>query len=261
MTPRRQFCRVVTLLTALLILTGCTHLQPTAAARDSTVDLIAASLGGLPGETEQLTVVFPVRPDSTQGVVYLFDRRADGWSLQAGPLPSVVGRNGFARPGEKREGDGRTPAGLFPLEFAFGYATSIATKMPYRQATDDDLWVDDVNSKDYNQWVKRGQTNASSFEEMKLGDHRYRYGLATGYNRHPVVAGLGSAIFIHVWKEEGISTSGCVALAETDLVAILEWLDPGKNPMVLMGRQRDLALLPGLSGLASVPDSCNQGLP
>jgi L,D-peptidoglycan transpeptidase YkuD (ErfK/YbiS/YcfS/YnhG family) len=173
----------------------------------------------------------------------------------------MVGRNGFARPGQKREGDGRTPAGLFPLEFAFGYAPFITTKMPYRQATDDDLWVDDVNSTDYNQWVKRVQTTASSFEKMKLGDHRYRYGLATGYNRHPVVAGLGSAIFFHVWLEEGISTSGCVALAEADLVAILEWLDPGGKPLVLMGRPRDLALLPGLSGLAAIPDRCNQGVP
>jgi L,D-peptidoglycan transpeptidase YkuD (ErfK/YbiS/YcfS/YnhG family) len=193
--------------------------------------------------------------------VYLFDRQDAGWSLLTGPLPAMVGRNGFARPGEKREGDGRTPAGLFPLEFAFGYAPSITTKMPYRQATHDDLWVDDVHATDYNQWVRRGQTAASSFEEMKLGDHRYRYGLVTGYNRHPVVAGLGSAIFIHVWLEEGISTSGCVALAEADMVAILEWLDPGKKPLLLMGNPRDLALLPGWSGLTSIPVRCEQGLP
>jgi len=245
----------------LFIVTGCTHLQPPAPARDGAVRMIAASLGALPSETEQLLVVFPVCPDSTRGTVYLLERRGAGWSLQAGPLPAMVGRNGFARPGEKREGDGRTPAGLFPLDFAFGYAPSITTKMPYRQATGDDLWVDDVNSMDYNQWVKRGQTTASSFEEMKLGDHRYRYGLVTGYNRDPVVAGLGSAIFIHVWLEEGISTSGCVALAEADLIAILAWLEPEKTPMVLMGSPRDLAQLPGLSGLAAVPDSVENGLP
>jgi L,D-peptidoglycan transpeptidase YkuD (ErfK/YbiS/YcfS/YnhG family) len=55
-----------------------------------------------------------------------------------------------------------------------------------------------------------------------------------GYNRHPVEPGLGSAIFIHVWLEQGVSTSGCVALAESDLVAILDWLDPEKKPMILM---------------------------
>ena len=111
MKSRRQFYRAVTLLTALFMIAGCTHLQPPPPATDSTVALIAASLGGVPGETEQLLVVFPLRPESTRGIVYLFDRRGAGWSLHAGPLPAMVGRNGFARPGEKREGDGRTPAG------------------------------------------------------------------------------------------------------------------------------------------------------
>jgi L,D-peptidoglycan transpeptidase YkuD (ErfK/YbiS/YcfS/YnhG family) len=193
--------------------------------------------------------------------VYLFARHGAGWSLQAGPLPAMVGRNGFARPGEKREGDGRTPSGLFPLEFSFGYAPVMTTKMPYRHATDDDLWVDDAHAPDYNQWVRRGQTTASSFEEMKRVDHRYRYGLVIGYNRHPVVAGFGSAIFIHVWLEEGISTSGCVALAEADLVAILAWLDPENKPLILMGDPRHLSLLPGWSGVASTPVRCGRAEP
>ena len=209
----------------------------------------------------QLVVAIPLRSDATRGVMYLFDRRATGWSRLAGPLPAMVGRRGFARPGEKREGDGRTPSGLFPLEFAFGYAPTITTKMPYRQATDDDLWVDDVHAPDYNQWVKHGQTTASSFEKMKRDDHRYQYGLEIGYNRHPVVTGLGSAIFIHVWLETGISTSGCVALAESDMVAILDWLDPEKKPLILMGDPRDLPLLPGWSGVASTTDSCKPGEP
>ena len=215
----------------------------------------------VPSDTRQLMVVLPLRSDATRGVVYLFDRHATGWSRQAGPMPAMVGRSGFAPPGEKREGDGRTPSGLFPLEFAFGYAPAMTTNMPYRQATGDDLWVDDVHAPDYNQWVRRGKTTASSFEEMKLGDHRYKYGLVIGYNRHPVVAGLGSAIFIHIWLEEGIRTSGCVSLAEADLVAILDWLDPEKNPLILMGDPRQRPLLPGWSGVASPPDRCEPGEP
>ena len=206
-------------------------------------------------------VALPLRSDATRGIVYLFERHEAGWLRRAGPLSAMVGRSGFARPGEKREGDGRTPSGLFPLEFAFGYAPTMTTKMPYRQATDDDLWVDDVHAPDYNQWVRRGQTTASTFEDMKRVDHRYQYGLVIDYNRHPVVAGLGSAIFIHIWLEEGISTSGCVALAEADLVAILGWLDPEKKPLILMGDPRHLPLLPGWSGVASTPNSCEPGEP
>ena len=60
-------------------------------------------------------------------------------------MDAVIGRNGFAPPGEKCEGDGRTPSGLFRLKTAFGYPPSVPTQMPYRQSQEDDLWIDDPN--------------------------------------------------------------------------------------------------------------------
>ncbi len=82
------------------------------------------------------------------------------WRQAMAPMNAVVGRNGFAPAGEKREGDGRTPSGLYRLGTAFGYAESAVTKMPYRQALADDLWIDDPNAPDYNRWVKQSQTQA-----------------------------------------------------------------------------------------------------
>ena len=96
---------------------------------------------------------------------------------------------------------------------------------------------------------------------MKRSDQLYKYGLVIGYNRHPVVAGLGSAIFLHVWPGEGFSTSGCVALAESDMIAILGWLDPENKPLILMGDPRHLPLLPGWSDVAATLDRCKQGEP
>jgi L,D-peptidoglycan transpeptidase YkuD (ErfK/YbiS/YcfS/YnhG family) len=261
MKPVRLFLMHLVLWAMLIMITGCIPRHLPVSAGECAADLIIATSATIPADTGQLIVTLPSGTDVTRGEVYLFARNDAGWSLQAGPLPAMVGRNGLARPAEKREGDGRTPAGLFPLEFAFGYAPIITTKMPYRQATDDDLWVDDLHAPDYNQWVRRGRTTALSFENMKLGDHRYRYGLVIGYNRHPVVPGLGSAIFMHVWQQEGVSTSGCVALAESDMVAILEWLDPEKNPMILMGDPRSLHLLPGWSGTTSTPVRCEGRVP
>ena len=113
----------------------------------------------------------------------------------------------------------------------------------------DDLWVDDVNSPDYNSWVKRGETAAGSYEEMKRPDPLYRHGIVIDYNRHPVVRGNGSAIFIHVWRGEGKATAGCVAIAEQELVRIIDWLDPAKQPMIVMGNRAELADFPGLAGL------------
>ncbi|UFS69582.1 L,D-transpeptidase family protein [Geomonas sp. RF6] len=187
----------------------------------------------LPASTAQLVVV--ADDGGARATVYALQRSPDGWHTRLGPLEASIGKKGFARIGEKREGDGKTPSGLFPLEFVFGYAASAPTRMPYRQATENDLWVDDPSSPDYNTWVRRGETSASSFELMKLPDHRYRHGVVIGYNRDPVVKGRGSAIFIHEWLEMGRPTAGCVALNEAGIVSLISWLDPGEHPMILMG--------------------------
>lgn len=245
----------------ILVLTAASFGGPTRTVRADTngkervTAVLPASVA--PG-SGQLLVAVPVGAGSSLAYLYALERYKGGWATVAGPLDATLGGNGFAGPGSKREGDGRTPSGLFPLEFAFGYAPAIDTRMPYRQATVDDLWVDDPGSHDYNQWVRRGSTSARFFEEMRLPDHRYRHGLVIGYNRNPVVPGLGSAIFIHVWREKGGATTGCVALAETDLVALLAWLDPAEKPAILMGDPADLAGIADLSGFAAPAPSDRQ---
>lgn len=250
------FLRLLGMLLLLTTASGCSLVRQNRPDSATGPLELAGSLARAAPGSGQLLVVMPVRTGSSRAFLYAFDRTEEGWAAFAGPLKAMAGRNGFARPGEKREGDGHNPAGLYPLEFAFGYAPAIDTRMPYRQATADDLWVDDEKSPDYNQWVKRGQSSAASFEEMKLPDHRYRFGLVIGYNRNPVVAGLGSAIFMHVWREQGSSTAGCIAMAEVDLVKLLAWLDPAKKPLILMGDPCDLAALQGLEGLTT---ACHPG--
>jgi L,D-peptidoglycan transpeptidase YkuD (ErfK/YbiS/YcfS/YnhG family) len=163
------------------------------------------------------------------------ERHGQGWSDLSGPIPAVVGRNGFATPGAKREGDGTTPSGTFCLEEAFGYAPRIETAMPYRQIREDDIWVDDPASPDYNQWKKKGAVMTRSYEEMRRADGLYEVGIVIGYNRSPALSGRGSAIFFHIWQGRGIPTSGCVAMAREDLLRILSWLDPLKAPAAILG--------------------------
>ena len=197
----------------------------------------------------QLLVVLTETDNTSLANVYTLEKDLNGWKHRCGPLPAMIGRNGFAPPGEKREGDGKVPTGMFPLESAFGYAASINSRMSYRQTTEDDLWVDDVNAPDYNKWVKRGQSRATSFEALKIADQRYQLGIITGYNRNPAISGLGSAIFVHTWLEEGFTTSGCVALDGEQLRQILKWLEPAKKPMILMGTRTALAPIPLLASL------------
>jgi len=162
------------------------------------------------------------------------ERRGQTWSFVFKPILAVAGRAGFAAFGEKREGDGRTPSGVFPFEQAFGYAEAIDSAMPYCRIDEDDVWVNDPASPLYNTWAKKAMAGPFSFEEMRREDGLYRVGIIIGYNRHPVKKGLGSAIFVHPWRARGAATSGCVAMAERDLRLILSWLHPEKLPVAIL---------------------------
>lgn len=162
------------------------------------------------------------------------------WEIRAGvwrqvfAAQAVAGRGGFVPPAAKREGDGATPAGIYPLGLVFGYAAAAPTAMPYRQITAADHWVDDPASSQYNTWV-HGDPQAASWEDMLRPDGLYRYGIVVEYNTAPVIPGKGSAIFIHLWRGPDEATSGCIALAEADLVRLIAWLSPTDNPVIVLG--------------------------
>lgn len=154
--------------------------------------------------------------------------------LTFGPVPASVGRTGVIDAEKKREGDGHTPAGLYALPFAFGYAPTIVSAMPYRESTADIIWVDDPSAPDYNRWTTRSASQAKSFEVMRRDDGQYEIGLVIAYNMEPPTPGAGSAIFLHVWKAPGAFTSGCVAVEKGTLDVLLARLDPAKEPRILI---------------------------
>ncbi|OGX38309.1 MAG: hypothetical protein A3C36_02495 [Omnitrophica WOR_2 bacterium RIFCSPHIGHO2_02_FULL_52_10] len=154
------------------------------------------------------------------------------------PMSAVLGRNGLAASGEKREGDGRTPAGIYQIKRAFGYAPRVDTRLDYRQATANDFWVDDPASAQYNQWVT-GAPPAVSHEILRRDDRLYQYAVVIEYNTAPVVPGRGSAIFLHVWRGKGIPTAGCVAVSPKNMQKFLKWLDLPRNPVIILSDDQD----------------------
>ena len=166
--------------------------------------------------------------------VYALEKSNLTWRRAMAPIDAVVGRNGFAKDGEKREGDGQTPSGLYRLGTVFGYAETAVTRMPYRQALADDLWIDDPNAPDYNRWVKQTETQAASYEKMRRDDDLYKYGIVIEYNTDSVIKGYGSAIFFHIWASPKSTTAGCVAVSEDDILKILAWLNPEAHPVILI---------------------------
>ena len=159
-----------------------------------------------------------------------WQKKEEKWLVKYKDLPVSLGRSGVVSALQKKEGDGATPAGSYRLRRAFGYEP-FATSMPYIQVTKQHYWIDDVASPLYNQLVV-GKTEAKSYEEMRRKDELYKLGLVVEYNTEPIVAGKGSAIFMHIRKGPGVPTSGCIAMAEKDIKKLLQWLKPEQNPAV-----------------------------
>lgn len=134
--------------------------------------------------------------------------------------PCRLGRSGI-KP-DKREGDGATPIGRFPLRQVFYRADrgpAPKTSLPSRALTTVDGWCDDPASADYNRPVTL--PCAASHEEMWRTDSLYDLVVVIGHNDSPVVPQMGSAVFLHVASPDGAPTAGCVAFDKADLLDIL----------------------------------------
>jgi L,D-peptidoglycan transpeptidase YkuD (ErfK/YbiS/YcfS/YnhG family) len=187
----------------------------------------------IPVETKQLVHVKTESSNDIQGKMICYERKESSWIAEGDLTAVVVGKNGITKPETKKEGDGRTPAGLYRIGMAFGYAENAETKLEYKKVTKEDLWVDDEKSPDYNRLVK-APTRAKSFEVMRRKDDAYKLGSVIEYNTDPIVPGKGSAIFMHLWSGPKKPTAGCVAMSEESMTSLLRWLDKDKKPMIFI---------------------------
>lgn len=205
----------------------------------------------LPAATTQLLLVTTTDWETSTATLQRMEKSADQWHAVGERIPVRVGRNGLGwgvglhQDGDgvqKLEGDGKAPAGVFPLGMAFGYEEQapVGLQMPYRIASERDYFIDAVDSPDYNRWrhIPLEQANEPkqywrSFERMRRDDHQYELGMIVGHNLFPTTAGRGSAIFLHVWLNPDTATSGCTAMAKADLLSVLTWLKPAANPLLL----------------------------
>lgn len=175
-----------------------------------------------------ITVTAPSRSatSATLRVYRVVDRRR---ILVFGPWTARVGYNGIARPGRKREGDGKTPSGRFGFSFYFGVQSKLAFAFPFRHAYSYDYWDDDPASPRYNEWVNIHRHRAGANPEPMHQVPAYDYAAVIAYNTARV-PGRGSAIFLHVGT--GSATAGCVSLPRSELIKVLRWLRPADHPAI-----------------------------
>ena len=132
----------------------------------------------------------------------------------------ALGRGGVRA--DKREGDGATPAGSFPLRRVMYRADRLAapeTALPVRALGHDDGWCDDPEHPAYNRPVTA--PFAARHERLWRDDALYDVVVELGFNDDPVEVGRGSAIFLHRARPGYGPTEGCVTLALEDLLALL----------------------------------------
>jgi len=126
----------------------------------------------------------------------------------------------------KREGDGATPAGRFPLRRVLYRPDRLApprTALPIAPLSPCDGWCDDPGHPLYNRPLRL--PHDARHEELWRSDRVYDLIVILGHNDAPVVPGLGSAVFLHVAQPDYAPTAGCVAMAAGDLLAILAGVD------------------------------------
>ncbi len=146
----------------------------------------------------------------------------------------AIGKGGFIHASEKREGDGKTPLGSYHLRECWYRPDKLdkpITALHARAIAPNDGWCDAPDHARYNQHVSLPFD--ASHERLWLdADDVYDLIIPLGYNDAPVMAGKGSAIFLHVAKPDYSPTEGCVAIAKSDLWALIPELSPQSSIII-----------------------------
>ena len=149
-----------------------------------------------------------------------------GW-LTAGSqtIPVALGRGGIIA--NKREGDGGTPKGTFRPRRLWWRADRHPrpqTFLPIRAIRPEDAWCEDPHSRHYNQPVRLDRDHGG--DRLKRDDHLYDFIIEIDHNTCPRVAGLGSAVFLHLARQDFSPTAGCVSMTKSAMLRLLRRLGP-----------------------------------
>lgn len=172
-----------------------------------------------------------VQASGVHAVVSAWERYGDEWTEAFRTEDGWVGRNGVTN--QKKEGDGKTPVGVYEMRRAFGIAPKPQTAFPYTQIVQGDEWVDDAFSPFYNQFVSASapvERTWNSSENLNGYPVEYHYALVIEYNTDPIVPGAGSGIFFHCSANK--PTSGCVSVPEDFMAQLLAFLQPGDKIVI-----------------------------
>ena len=183
-------------------------------------------LAQVPADSSQVLEAIGAGPNSPNATVVLYQRTAAGW--QAGSSwPAHDALDGWTA--DKRQGDLRTPIGVFTLTDAGGLLANPGTKLPYDQSSEFT-----ISGRGF-----EGEPLAGAFDYVIAINYNRKTGVSPLDDTYPLGYEKGTGVWLHV--DHGGPTHGCVSIPRADIITLLRTLDPAQHPVIVMGDAASLA--------------------
>ena len=186
-------------------------------------------------KTDQIMIVIPSKNSLNLATFYYYIKKGNIWN-EFMISEAHIGKNGI---GKEREGDYKTPIGLYQFNSYFGIADNPGAKVPYIKLNNSLYWNGDSDSPKYNQMVNiEIYTNFDISKSEHLIDETsaYQYAMNINYNENGVPY-LGSAIFLHCYTKS-LYTAGCVAIPHSNMIKVVQ--NVNKNAMIIIDYEENI---------------------
>ncbi|MEV4539844.1 L,D-transpeptidase family protein [Asanoa sp. NPDC049518] len=199
---------------------------------------LASRLRTLPASTRQVVIVYSSGYGTSYASLETFEQTNGVWRAKFDKMSARIGSKGFSD--NHQEGIATTPTGVYSFgSTMYGVNADPGVKYNYHKLVTDDWWNENPDSPAYNSF-EHGDDPGGFSEALWEEVPQYNYFAVINYNIPVKVAtpARGSGIFLHVMGSG--ATAGCVSLSQTNLLHVLEWLDPDANPRIVMAPSANL---------------------
>jgi L,D-peptidoglycan transpeptidase YkuD (ErfK/YbiS/YcfS/YnhG family) len=203
-------------------------------------------------DSKQVVLVTAKSWNATTGTVRTFEKKNQTWTATQSSTQANLGYGGLVSGNKRKQGTGKTPTGTYAIKWAFGIKPDPGASLKYTKVDSDDAWTynprvpstynifQTSNKKwlSYGNYVERLTTYGKQYNYVAVLDFNLPEGKITqganGINRTDESANTarGGGIFLHV--SNGKNTAGCIAVPQKFMKNVLRWLDPKKNPVIVI---------------------------
>ncbi|NSL43298.1 hypothetical protein [Streptomyces sp. 8P21H-1] len=177
----------------------------------------------IPAGSRQVVAVYGQGEDSADSTIVLYTKSGSTWD-RTRSWKGHNGKKGWTT--DHREGDKRSPVGVFTLSDAGGVLADPGAELPYTQSAG-------FQAPHY--WAK---SHWHDFDYVIAIDYNRVKGTSPNDPTRPEGRSKGGSIWLHM--DHGSGTSACVSLSKSGMEYLLRTLDPDRDPVVVMGDKAHL---------------------